>query len=320
MREQLIAAIENDPDDVENYRVYADWLEANGQPRGQLIQMDILRARLTDRAKQEHLRRRIAEYFAQNRVHFANGLPGWQVASYETMHGELRWRYGFIYAAQLSSGPEAPQRLYELFESPSGRFLVELGLALHADRDVLLAALLDRVPASLRTLVLHGERFDLSTAWPKLERLDHLVLRAPTAELGLIALPALRQLTCHADLADSIGEAVLPKLETLYFEHGYDASPILKLLDRLDAPVTELVLADVSCVNELVRDLSATRVGSGLTRVTITGYAGLTDEGAIAWAKRPPAKKLARLVVREAQLSKRAMQVLKTVAEQVVDA
>ena len=34
VRDDLIAAVENEPDDVDSYRVYADWLASNGQPRG----------------------------------------------------------------------------------------------------------------------------------------------------------------------------------------------------------------------------------------------------------------------------------------------
>lgn len=60
MREQLIQAIEDDPDDVESYRVFSDWLESNGQPRRHLIAMELLLARLDVRDNDRLSRQGIA--------------------------------------------------------------------------------------------------------------------------------------------------------------------------------------------------------------------------------------------------------------------
>jgi len=319
VREQLIAAIENDPNDVENYRVYADWLEANNQPRGQLITMELLRERLTDRSKREHLNRRIAEYFQRHRSTFVGALKSWPEIRYETQYGPLKWRYGFIQIAQVGrwdADGSALQQLHELLASPSGRFLV--GLELHGV-PALLPALLEHVPASLRNLEICIDGLDLSAAWPQLSRLGHLGINASDVVLGTIDLPNLETATINGNYVRAFCDAHVLKLATLRIDYGHDPLAIIKLLDTLDAPVLAgLELLRTRQMNEIVGELPTTKLGRQLARVDLRG-SELTDAGARRWAKARPTKRLRQLIAIDTHITKAGIQILRdAVADEVV--
>ena len=314
MRDQLIAAIEADPDDIENYRVYADWLESNGQPRGQLIQLELLRARLTDRAKLDHLDRKIVGYVETHRKAFFGALKSWQNLRYSSSrHGELIWRYGFIRRATISQHDDPAARLRELITAPSARFLVEIELRI----DVL-DVLLERIPASLRELDIIVDEIDLSSRWPQLTQLHRLGLHINKPVLGVIDLPGLRKLSITSHIADRLEPPLLPSLETLQFHDGPSAATILGFLDRLDAPVTKLVLEHVASADEIVGRLADTRIGRQLTEITLPPNSYFTEEGVRQWLEHPPPQKLARIDVRENRISDQARAALRSIAREVV--
>jgi uncharacterized protein (TIGR02996 family) len=304
VREQLIAAIEEDPDDIENYRVYADWLEANNQPRGQLITMELLRARLTDRAKLAHLTRRINEYFQRHRATFTAGLQSWGSISYDHSYGELRWRHGFIHTALLRRYTESDPiaQLTQLVASPSGRFLV--GVELHATAGAeVLATLLEKRPATLRRLVIGSQELDVSAAWPRLSRLAHLGVHAHQVELGTIELPTLETATIWHSYIGALAAARIPKLAALRVESAQDPTALVRLLDTLDAPqLARIELPHANSVGELVRDLSSTRIGRQLVEIDLTS-SDLTDADARRWAKNPPPVRLRRVTVAQTQIT-----------------
>jgi uncharacterized protein (TIGR02996 family) len=91
MLDELVAAIEADPDDVENYRVYADALAHAGDPRGQLITMQLLLETLRDPPKRDHLERRIVEYFDRHRAALAPRIA--DIMMTKTLLSD--WRFGF---------------------------------------------------------------------------------------------------------------------------------------------------------------------------------------------------------------------------------
>lgn len=298
MREQLIAAIEDDPEDIENYRVYADWLESNGQPRGQLIAMELLRERLTDRSKLEYLRRKISAYFHEHRAAFLAGLDHWGEQTYDTGHANLRWRYGFIHTAQVGvwNQPNDTVRLRELIAAPSGRFLV--GVALDAKSSpALLAALRAHVPASLRQLTTRSMDLDLSDAWPDLVRLTHLGLHAPGVILGTIDLPNLVSATVTDSHLRELRDARIPRLATLRIERPREPTRLITLLETLAAPaLRRLEIEHASDADEIAAQISRTALGARLVEIDL-GSSDLTDAGARAWAENPPPVRHGKLVV-----------------------
>jgi len=253
-----VAAIEDDPDDAETFRVYGDWLERNGDPRGQLIAMQLLLETLTDRAKREHLEERIARYFDRHRAAFAPAV-GAQLSTRTLLQN---WRRGFQYALVLTAtayqaSPEA--LLADLLAHPSGRFLVELALAVqepHAQPAI--TALAAATPRALRTLALRVPTADLTTLCPQLTRIRSLELHAwQSATVTAQDLPALERLTIalpgpatHAMLSGR-----LPALRDLRIVCR-DLSPRdLVALPALQ--LSSLTLVDCGFTAELARELVA---------------------------------------------------------------
>jgi uncharacterized protein (TIGR02996 family) len=317
LREQLIAAIEDNPDDVENYRVYADWLESNGQPRGKLIAMSLVLERLTDRGKREHLSRRLGEYFSEHLRTFASGLPSWGIEDMRTLY--LHWRYGFIFQARLTSTTAATTQtqLRELVASPSGRFVVDIVIDSGPGAQAALDVLLEKVPRSLRRLFVQDD-IDLSSAWPKLERLWHLGVDGTTARLGTIDLPNAETLMLGIEHAAALAGARLPKLEVLELPRVSAPSRLLKIFETLDAPkLDKLVFEHLDNATELVRDLSATSIGKQLVAIDLS-HSDLDDTAARLWASHPPAQRLKRLDVRNTPITKVGARVLATFADRVI--
>jgi uncharacterized protein (TIGR02996 family) len=291
--DELVAAIEDDPDDAENFRVYGDWLERNGDPRGQLIAMQLLLETLTDRSKREHLEERIARYFDRHRAAFAPAIG----AALSTRTLLQNWRRGFQHALVVTATAYQPNPdvlLADLLAHPSGRFLVELGLAvqgLHAQAAV--DALARATPRALRVLALRVPSADLTALCPQLTRLRTLELHAwQSATVTSTALPALERLTIalpgpatHAVLAGQ-----LPALRELRVFCRDLSPPHLQPL--LDLPaLAGLTLVDCGFTPELARDLLASPL-----------------------ATRP----LERIQLEQCALGSRTMAQLRTVAREVV--
>ncbi len=260
---ELEASIDEAPDDAERYWIYGDWLESQGDPRGQVIA-----AARTSRKRERAL---LEKYGAQLLGPLARikGAPG---------AAPLRWRYGFIERARLrrrSATPSLAEQIELLLAHPSARFLRHLSLRTpdHGDdtpgyRQVLeLAA--RRAPRTLASLALGegGESIgDLGDALGALPSLRALCLFADTAHLdpksteGVVALsvqrirarepallqacawPSLRHLELHYDYVGAawsegpplpLGEDLFPRLRsvTVHFSRAWRGEVLLQLFD-----------------------------------------------------------------------------------------
>lgn len=123
---ELIAAIDADPDDVDGYLVYADWLCERRNPHGELIQLMVALWRAG--GDQPDLQAAIQGHFARHRLHFVR--PQWRELA-------LGWRWGFIVSASphdwptrlrpgpgfAPCGPHWRDPLYGVFDHPCGRFV-----------------------------------------------------------------------------------------------------------------------------------------------------------------------------------------------------
>jgi uncharacterized protein (TIGR02996 family) len=154
MRDSFEAKILARPDDMDTWRVYADWLMDAGDPRGTLIDLEHQLAtrpmppaqRAELRARAEALRRPIEERWTA-------GAPGGM---------RLQWKYGYVVGATLYSWwgeREELDFLESLAQDPVGRFLTRLRIRSHCGL------------AALETLA----------AWPVLAQLHELVL----ADIGM---------------------------------------------------------------------------------------------------------------------------------------
>lgn len=222
-----------EPDNPSGYLVYADWLQAHGDPRGELIMLDYRLEQKTHDARLLRARRR----FEKN--HRARLLPERVYEMLRNHHRypgevcELERRYGFLYRAHLGRALTDPpytvrELLLALLHHPSAALLQELRIgavlssvtadrAEHAgppgnghtrggwpayDYEPVITALCRAAPASLRRLVLADPAVDeprrsrlgpVDGLFTSLPGLTDVRLSADELELAQIHAPALRR-------------------------------------------------------------------------------------------------------------------------------
>jgi uncharacterized protein (TIGR02996 family) len=237
----LEARLIENPDDVEAYLVYADFLQARGDPRGELIML-----------QHTGKKKKAADLIARHAEHFLGPLQPYTKALDRQDKPVFHWHLGFIRAARLSYDCwSAEDVLGEMPNVSEGGLREAVGLLLSHPSGVLLQDLLvpmnmlddgcyfepvcdaiaeHRAPA-LRRLRM-GEYLyagprnpkgtdynyeiswtsfgDISGLWKAVPRLEHLVLcgcmgsygRPPT-KLGRITAPRLQHLEIMSGGIDS---------------------------------------------------------------------------------------------------------------------
>ena len=144
-------SVADNPADLEGWQVLGDWLQAKGDPRGELVALEL--AHETDRAK---------AFFAEH----ADALMGPLVAHQKTYDGEDReafiWKYGYIEQLRLSHdfyGDEAfDGSLVEILDlvlkHPAGRFLRDITFVFNRDpNEDTLQDLIERLAQEPRPLL-----------------------------------------------------------------------------------------------------------------------------------------------------------------------
>jgi uncharacterized protein (TIGR02996 family) len=171
------AAIEAAPDDPHGYAVYGDWLGQRGDPRGELIALQLLAE--PDRRQRERIKA----------LQMERGI--------RCLAGPLaQWRWGFVHTAALvrPPGPGQPIELARLLAHPSMRFVRALTLG-QEPLPTALADLAAAAPPVLSTLTLYSPRpLELSLVPSTLPRLEQLHLSLPEVTGALPVLSALRSL------------------------------------------------------------------------------------------------------------------------------
>lgn len=255
----LEKAIRANPLDGDAYLVYGDWLQSEGDPRGELI---ALQASGKDKEARRYLTRHADYLLGPLQAHqkcydgFDKRLPA------------FTWKHGFIHAARLAHNQHAVETwkgrlatdvLLPLLRHPSGQFLVELTLNENDDPsddtlDDLFAVIARHPLPTLRKLRIGDDVSQISwyrignlkKIWPSLPNLTHLDIEAGQFELGEIDLPNLihavfRTGGLSKTAARSIAQARWPRLEHLevYFgdsQYGCTATldHALAILERRD--------------------------------------------------------------------------------------
>ncbi len=244
-------------DDVEEYKVYGDALQAAGDPRGELIALQA--AGQTKAA---------AKYLAKHKAALLGALA--EVDPYKV---KVEWKNGFIHDARVAyegdddfegwdneeSEAEIVKLLVTLLDEPAAQFMQELtvGIVQIVDNsyDAIIREIGRRPRPALRSLYLGdftGEQTEIS--WSDLgdvtklcgacDRLESLTLRSGSMNLGKpgqLVFPRLRTLRIitggfSRDQLKAVVNAHLPSLEelTLYFgTENYGCNIKRKDLDAL---------------------------------------------------------------------------------------
>jgi uncharacterized protein (TIGR02996 family) len=251
----LIAA----PDDTDRYLVYADALQAAGDPHGELIA--IQHARLA-RPDDDALARAEAELLARHGRKLLRGLDG-DLARYE-----LRWHLGFIRSAVVSPR-EIDRRVLEsltarLVVSRAARLLRNLTIRGRVieprDYERALLAVASQPPPLLRRLSLTDRNDGL------LDDVDPFPggrgLEVQTASYSLKRLPslvaALAPEWLRVDYRETFGDRHLPALRQLIRAR----LPSLRHL-VVRGPLGTVALAQV-CIGPLTAQLRSLQVEVGV--------------------------------------------------------
>lgn len=170
------ARIAADPEAVEGYQVYADWLLEQGDPWGELIALQV--------AKKTNDANRVLD-------RLAGRLFGPLVEAVRFQDLRITWRYGFIRTAQVIERPDsnsnAASMVSELLASRLSRFLRELRIGNGATQACLTALAASPRAAGLVTLragTESGAHLSLRGVGSALCSLEELELRGLGVELS----------------------------------------------------------------------------------------------------------------------------------------
>jgi uncharacterized protein (TIGR02996 family) len=181
----LETAIWANPDDREVWLVYADWLQSQGDPRGEIIAIDIAYERASG-AERARLKRESARLYIAHKAYISAGLePLKSTLIIPNAHAE-RWRRGFLEALATYDSPAPLMAVAP--RVPACRFLRTLSVDVVSDASRFIDAMLgiDRWP-SLRTLRFSG-------MWRRFSGAPQLMPRLPSLKALDIEGPAVREL------------------------------------------------------------------------------------------------------------------------------
>lgn len=317
----LEKAILANPLDVEAYSVFADWLQEQGDPRGELMSLQIAHK---DKAAQALIDKHAAYFLGPLAehviVHDDNGNNSrshlrtkeqdkeWQ----KTAAKAFLWRNGFIYRLRLShnsySGAQEEKTvdiLEQVFEHPSGRYIVELNFMSNGDpNDNDLQDLIDMVgkkaPATVRRIVF-GDNVDqiswhhtgnLGKMWKGVPNLKVLEIETGEFEVGAMDAPALeRAIFITGGLSKACGKhianAKMPKIKHLEIYYGTDnyggdctVKEVKPLLERTDLKDLQyLGLKNSEFGNEMAKAVIGAKIVKQLKTLDLS-KSTITDEGA----------------------------------------
>jgi len=269
----LEAAIDDDPDDPTAYSVYGDWLQRQGELRGEVIALSLAAEaqRAANPKKKPAAQTALGKLLTKHAAALLGPLARLVRDPADTTAPPFIWRHGFIARAELTAAPERPvaPMLGELLRHPSGRFLRELIVRSDAEGHELALALEASAPRALRELELRClvDLVDLDALWQPLARLQRLDLTGRRLELGELDLPDLRRLRlAGAQLSGAavaaVARAPLPRLERLELRFGGsgadlavfdDLRPLLRRTDL--SALTHLKLRRAPFAGSIVREL-----------------------------------------------------------------
>jgi uncharacterized protein (TIGR02996 family) len=255
----LEAAIAANPLDRDPYLVFADWLLQQGDPRGELMSLQLA-------GKEEEAEAFLAkheDYFlgplAEHKLVYDeggnNGVSSLRTSEQEDAWQQIhtqafRWRNGFIHYLRLSHDEDQLPKeldgtltdvLDQVLDHPSGRYIVEV--AFHGNGNLsddnlqsLVDKLAEKAPASLRKLTL-GDNIDqiswhhvgsIAALWPSVAQLKTLEIETGELEVGepgQMNAPALERAVfvtggMSPSCARGIATAQMPNIQHLEIYYG----------------------------------------------------------------------------------------------------
>lgn len=240
----LEAAIVADPGDPGPYAVYADWLVQRGDPRGELISLQLALEAGQRSTGRRSLPVAISRHLETHAGSLLGGLAQLLPNPRDPMTGPFAWRRGFIDHVTLDGGRgrDLGAVIDDVLRHPSGRFVRTLTLRTeHVDEaHHVIDALCERAPACLVELdfEVRDQPLDVTTLWPAVPGLHRINLAARAFDLGAVHLPAAeraRFATTRLSVAAvrAIALAPWPALARLELRFGGRFEPTSSTIDDL---------------------------------------------------------------------------------------
>jgi uncharacterized protein (TIGR02996 family) len=335
---KLEDAIAADLDAPEAYLVYADWLQAQGDPRGELVVLQHAKKPLAG-----------AELVERHKEHFFGPLANAQRMlsrfPFDPLGRDTTWRWGYLEALWIGrkdekEKPNVDEALLLFLDHPTCRFLRHLtvGIVTYEENgyDEVAKAIGAQLRPTLESVIL-GDFFsdetelnwshmgDVSPMYAAVPNLRSLTLRSGSMHLGTIDLPKLEELVIITGGFDggslaSICNARWPMLHTLSIqlgsEHTFEHAELAPIFEAaVFSRVTTLGLGNANGTDDLCRWLVESKIAEQLEVLDLSkGTMG--DEGARALASgRFP--RLKTLDVSENWITEEGLAVLANVAPEV---
>jgi uncharacterized protein (TIGR02996 family) len=339
----LEKVIAGSPDDPAGYLVYADWLQAQGDPRGELVSLQHSLSEKADPA----LAKREKQILSSN---------GSFIGGIEKELATVTWRWGFIDSVRIFNKKDWMDNSFDvmpitrqIFGSPAAAFVRELKLGVIRwemnDKDV--AQILGEVAKlgaadKIRVLRLgdvhdididlaHHPLGKLDVLSKSFKNLEVLTLYGHEFSFASLELPKLRELaikTCGLSKKNmaAIANHKWPKLESLELwfgaeDYGAQCKPkdLAAIFDGSAIPkVKKLGLKNAEFTNAICEELARGKVMKQLEELDLS-MGTMDDKGAQALAANPKAfAHLKRLDVSDNFLSKKAIADLKKIGCPIV--
>ena len=295
-----------EPTDSGRCLVYADWLQGQGHPRGELGVLQSQRAERPDDTALAKAEQKLFEKhpeLAPARITAAVKAGKRKTSEPDEDRCSVTWENGFIVAARIARSEKLPYTVRELvgevLAHPAARFLRELrigglGEDVHAYGDVI-EEIIRRCPSTLRVLSLvdlppgsaqlvFANLADVTALLAATPLLEELRLAGNHVQLRAIELPKLRRLavaTNDPSVLAALAASTLPALESLELSSGDSPMPAAPLAKVLAAswPVRRLAITRTANTDELVPHIAKSLMLEQLARLDLSG-GKLTDDGA----------------------------------------
>ncbi|MDC0709628.1 WGR domain-containing protein [Stigmatella sp. ncwal1] len=307
---ELEAAILKDPDNVDAYLVYSDWLQHQGDPRGELIALHHAVSQASGK-EASNLKRKATAHIQKHQAL----LLGELAEAVEEEELTVEWFLGFIRSARVArkdydSTRDIGETARELLAHPSARFIRGLTLGIadfdgeNTYDDVIEQLTEAGGSKTIQDLFIGDFQYpdemeiswshlnDVSPLLKRLPALRTLRLRGASLELGNVNLPELREFTVETgglplSAVKSIVTAKWPKLERLEIWFGSEnygaeggVKDIQPLLDGKGLPnLKRLGLRNSEFTDELCKVLPTAKVLPQLETLDLS-MGILSDEGA----------------------------------------
>ncbi|GMU59490.1 MAG: hypothetical protein AMXMBFR34_12530 [Myxococcaceae bacterium] len=253
--EELEAAIVKDPTNRQAFSILADWLQDQGDPRGELISLQLAnkegQAKALIEKRADYLLGPLAEHqevhdegYNNSRSHLRTKE---QEEAWQKVHRQaFLWRHGYIYRVRLSHDAYSDETfkgktadiLEAVLEHPSARFAVEFAFQSNGDPNEddlqdLIELLGEKAPPTTRKISF-GDNVDqiswhhtgsLANLWKGVPHLRTLEIETGQFEVGKMVAPELERAIfitggLSAECGKGIATAQMPAIKHLEIYYG----------------------------------------------------------------------------------------------------